>query len=119
MMMPSRSVSLVAFGRFLVVADAARVQPRSPNDPDAVVQAALKMVERKRLNENIVFSAGWVHGFRNDIESPIGQIPGSTARMYGQTDSILVGLTIRYGAKRTRVQNVSAGPPCTTQVEAY
>jgi long-chain fatty acid transport protein len=45
-------------------------------------------------------SAAWVHGFRNAITGPIGQVPGSQARLDAQVDSLVVGLTIQYGAKR-------------------
>ncbi|OJW22157.1 MAG: hypothetical protein BGO49_19155 [Planctomycetales bacterium 71-10] len=64
------------------------------------IQHTLSLGASLRLNENLVFSGGWVHGFRNDIEGPIGQVPGSTARMDAQTDSILAGLTIQYGGRR-------------------
>ena len=66
------------------------------------IQHTLSLGASFRMNDNVLFSAGWVHGFRNDIEGPIGQIPGTSAKMDAQTDSILAGLTIQYGAKRKR-----------------
>lgn len=64
------------------------------------IQHSISLGASLRVNETLVFSAGWVHGFRNAIEGPIAQIPGSIARMDAQYDSILMGLTIRYGGKR-------------------
>jgi long-chain fatty acid transport protein len=72
------------------------------------IQHTLSLGATLRLNDNILFTAGWVHEFRNVIEGPIPQIPASTARMDAQTDSILAGLTIQYGAKRSRGQIASA-----------
>lgn len=66
------------------------------------IQHTLSLGATVRLNDNILFTAGWVHGFRNEIAGPIGQIPGSTAQMDAQIDSILAGLTIQYGGKRER-----------------
>ena len=59
-----------------------------------------------RLTDQVLLSAAWVHGFRNAIEGPIVQIPGSSARLDAQMDSLVLGLTIQYGAKR----NVSTEP---------
>jgi long-chain fatty acid transport protein len=73
------------------------------------IQHTLSLGATLRLNENVLFTAGWVHGFRNAIEGPIGQIPGTTARMDAQIDSILAGLTIQYGARRPRERTASAG----------
>lgn len=81
------------------------------------IQHTLSLGATLRLNDTVLFTAGWVHGFRNAIEGPIPQIPGSTARMDAQTDSILAGVTIQYGAKRTRNQIASTGPTDTTPAE--
>jgi long-chain fatty acid transport protein len=78
------------------------------------IQHTLSLGASVRLNENIVFTAGWVHGFRNAIEGPIGQIPGSTARMDAQTDSILAGLTIQYGGRKRQPQSPSHRQAPTT-----
>ncbi len=64
------------------------------------IQHTLSLGASLRLNDNVMFTVGWVHGFRNTIQGPIGQIPGSTARMDAQLDSILAGLTIQYGGKK-------------------
>lgn len=69
------------------------------------IQHTLSLGASLRMSENIVLTAGWVHGFRNAIQGPIGQIPGTSARMDAQTDSILAGLTIQYGGKRSALKS--------------
>ncbi|MFO0911159.1 MAG: outer membrane protein transport protein [Isosphaeraceae bacterium] len=80
------------------------------------IQNTLGLGASLRLNENLVFSAAWLHGFRADIEGPIGQIPGSSAKMDAQMDSILVGLTIQYGGKRRPATVEGAAPPAAPVV---
>jgi long-chain fatty acid transport protein len=52
------------------------------------------------LTDNIVVSAAYVHGFRNAISGGVEQIPGASARFDTQTDSIVMGLNIKFGAAR-------------------
>jgi len=75
------------------------------------IQHSLSLGASLRLNDNVMFTVGWVHGFRNAIQGPIGQIPGSTARMDAQLDSILAGLTIQYGGKkRSKIATPDVAP---------
>lgn len=84
------------------------------------MQHTLSLGASYRVNDNVVFTAGWVHGFRNAIEGPIGQIPGSSARMDLQIDSLLAGVTIQYGARRRpRVAAAEAAPAPAEEVVAY
>ena len=53
-----------------------------------------------RLTDQVIASAAWVHGFRNSIEGPIVQIPGTSTRLDAQVDSLVFGLTVQYGGKR-------------------
>lgn len=69
------------------------------------IQHTLSLGTSFRINDNVMLSAAWVHAFRNQIEGPIGQIPGSIARMDAQVDSIVAGLTIQYGARRKKPAN--------------
>jgi long-chain fatty acid transport protein len=71
------------------------------------IQHTISLGVSMNLNEDILLTAGWVHGFRGVIEGPVGQIPASSARMDAQVDSILAGLTIRYGAKKTRAADAA------------
>ncbi|MFO0959955.1 MAG: outer membrane protein transport protein [Isosphaeraceae bacterium] len=76
------------------------------------IQNTMSLGASFRLNDFLVASLAWVHGFRNTIEGPIGQVPNSTARMDAQVDSILAGLTIQYGARRTpRAEEVAVVQP--------
>lgn len=81
------------------------------------VQHNLSLGLSMRMNENIVISAAWVHGFRNEISGPIGQIPGSSAKLDAQIDSILAGLTIQYGAKKKFDASLDSGNESTANVE--
>ncbi|WP_165229700.1 OmpP1/FadL family transporter [Aquisphaera insulae] len=76
----------------------------------AFIQHTLSLGASLRMTDDIMFTAGWVHGFRNAIEGPIPQIPGSSARMDAQVDSILAGLTIQYGARRSRARAAADDP---------
>lgn len=79
------------------------------------IQHTMSIGTSLRLSDNLVASMAWVHGFRNSIEGPIGQIPMSTARMDAQVDSLVMGLTIQYGAKRTpRSEEVAVVQPGLT-----
>lgn len=82
------------------------------------IQHTLSIGASLRMSENIVFTAGWVHGFRNAIEGPIAQIPGSSARMDAQTDSILAGLTIQYGGKRS-INKAAVESESAEEIVAY
>ncbi|MDX2038193.1 MAG: outer membrane protein transport protein [Isosphaeraceae bacterium] len=73
------------------------------------VQHTMSLGASFRMNDNIVFSAGWVHAFRAEIEGPIGQVPGSRVKMDAQVDSILAGITIQYGAPRRATIPTSEG----------
>ena len=53
-----------------------------------------------KMTDDITFSAAWVHGFRNSISGPVGQIPGASTTIDTQTDSIIAGLNIKFGGKR-------------------
>jgi long-chain fatty acid transport protein len=65
-----------------------------------IVTNTLSLGLSMRMTEQVTMSAAWVHGFRNSESGPIGQIPGSSARLDAQLESLVVGLTIQYGAKR-------------------
>jgi long-chain fatty acid transport protein len=79
------------------------------------IQHTLSLGASLRMSDNILFTAGWVHGFRNAIEGPILQIPGTEARMDAQTDSILAGLTIQYGDPKRPTREDPPATPVTPQ----
>src|SRR5262249_12050170 len=53
------------------------------------------------LTDNITLSFAWTHGFDNSIQGPILQIPGSAVRITTQVDSILAGINMSFGGRRT------------------
>ena len=66
-----------------------------------ITEHTLSLGASIRLTPDITSTVGWVHGFRNDISGSIIQIPGSTARLDVQTDSIVAGLNIQFGGPKT------------------
>ena len=44
-----------------------------------------------------MFTMAWVHGFRNTVTGPVGEIPGASASFDVQTDSLIAGLNIKFG----------------------
>lgn len=66
----------------------------------AIIEHTLSLGMSLRLADHIVVSAAWVHGFRNDVTGPILQVPGSSARLDAQLDSLVAGITIQYGARK-------------------
>ena len=73
----------------------------------AITEHTLSLGSSLAVTEDIMFTVAWVHGFRNSISGSILEIPGSSAKFDVQTDSIIAGLNIKFGAKRKR-QEVAA-----------
>jgi long-chain fatty acid transport protein len=67
-----------------------------------IIQNTLSIGASYLLTENVTASLAWMHGFRNAIEGPILQIPGSTARLDAQSDVIWLGLNVRFGGSKRR-----------------
>jgi long-chain fatty acid transport protein len=55
-----------------------------------------------QVTENVTASLAWMHGFRNAIEGPILQIPGSSVRLDAQTDVLWLGVNVRFGGLRRK-----------------
>ncbi len=66
----------------------------------AITQHTLSMGASFAVTENITLSMAWVHAFDNSIQGPILQIPGSSARLTTQVDSIVAGLNMSFGGRR-------------------
>ncbi len=67
-----------------------------------------------KLTPDITASAAWVHGFRNSITGGVEQIPGGSARIDTQSDSIVLGVNIQFG----KVRKFGASPGEETVVPA-
>jgi long-chain fatty acid transport protein len=55
-----------------------------------------------QVNENVTASLAWMHGFRNAIQGPILQIPGSTVRLDAQLDTLWAGVNIKFGGSKRK-----------------
>jgi long-chain fatty acid transport protein len=55
-----------------------------------------------KVTDDITFSLAWVHQFRTSIQGGVKEFPGASARIDAQTDSIVAGLNIQFGAPRKR-----------------
>jgi long-chain fatty acid transport protein len=76
-----------------------------------------------QLTENVTASLAWMHGFRNSIEGPILQIPGSSVRLDAQLDTIWAGFNVKFGGLKRKgpagAASSSAGdvaPPSTWSI---
>ena len=69
----------------------------------AITEHTLSMGASYALNENVTFTAAWVHGFDNSIQGPILQVPGSSVRYTAQVDQILAGVNISFGGRRKKI----------------
>ncbi len=67
-----------------------------------IIQNTFTMGASYQLTENVVASLAWMHGFRNAIEGPILQIPGSTVRLDAQTDTLWAGVNIKFGGSKRK-----------------
>jgi long-chain fatty acid transport protein len=83
-----------------------------------IIQNTLSLGMSLKLTDQVTMSAAWVHGFRNSVTGPIGQIPGASARLDAQVDSIVLGLTIQYGGKPKPPAAPPAPPVQVSQAEA-
>jgi long-chain fatty acid transport protein len=84
----------------------------------AIIQHLLSLGATYRVTDDVSFSLAWQHGFRNAIEGPIGQVPGSSIRLDAQADIIYTGLTIQYGGKKAAATAPAPAPPAAAVANA-
>jgi Outer membrane protein transport protein (OMPP1/FadL/TodX) len=65
-----------------------------------------------QVTENVTASLAWMHGFRDAIEGPILQLPGSSVRLDAQVDTIWAGVNIKFGGLKQK------GPASATNSSA-
>ena len=77
------------------------------------LQQMLALGVSYKLTDDIVLTAAWTHQFRNAIEGPILQVqaPGERIKLDAQTDSIVLGLNVQFGAPRKPAGLNSTGAP--------
>jgi hypothetical protein len=54
------------------------------------------------VTENVTASLAWMHGFRNAIEGPILQLPGSSVRLDAQLNQLWAGVNIKFGGSKRK-----------------
>jgi long-chain fatty acid transport protein len=84
----------------------------------AIIQHLLSLGVSYSVTDDVSFSLAWQHGFRNAIEGPIGQVPGSSIRLDAQADIIYTGLTIQYGGKKAAATAPAPAPPTAAVANA-
>ena len=67
-----------------------------------IITNTLTMGASYELTENVTASLAWMHGFRNSIQGPILQIPGSTVRLDAQLDTLWAGVNIKFGGHKRK-----------------
>ena len=55
-----------------------------------------------QVTENVTASLAWMHGFRNSIQGPILQIPGSSVRLDAQVDTLWAGVNVKFGGHKRK-----------------
>jgi long-chain fatty acid transport protein len=84
----------------------------------AIITNTLTLGASYQLTENVTASLAWMHGFRNSIEGPILQIPGSSVRLDAQSDILWFGVNVRFGGHKRKdgqagssTDSFTAAPP--------
>jgi long-chain fatty acid transport protein len=67
-----------------------------------IITNMLSLGASYQLTEDITFSMAWMHGFRNAIQGPILQLPGSSVRLDAQVDTLWAGFNIKFGGPRRK-----------------
>jgi long-chain fatty acid transport protein len=80
----------------------------------AITQHTLSLGASFALTENITLTTAWVHAFDNSIQGPILEVPGSSARLTTQVDSIVAGINFTFGGRRKVAIPVAAPTGATT-----
>ncbi len=65
-----------------------------------IIQNTLSLGASFLVTEHVTLSMAWMHGFRNAIEGPILQIPGSSVRLDAQSDIFWMGFNVRFGGSK-------------------
>ena len=72
-----------------------------------ITQHTLSLGISTAITDNLMLTTGYIHGFRNAISGPVGQIPGASATIDTQTDTIVAGLNLQFGTRKGRSQPAS------------
>jgi long-chain fatty acid transport protein len=67
-----------------------------------IVEHTLSLGASYQLTQDITASLAWMHGFRNAIQGPILQLPGSSVRLDAQSDLLWAGFNVKFGGSRRK-----------------
>jgi long-chain fatty acid transport protein len=73
-----------------------------------IIQNTLTLGASYQVTDNVTLSMAWMHSFRNAIEGPIFQIPGSSVRLDAQNDVIWMGFNVRFGGSKRAAGGISS-----------
>jgi long-chain fatty acid transport protein len=73
-----------------------------------IITNTLTLGASYQVTENVTASLAWMHGFRNAIEGPILQIPGSSVRLDAQVDTLWAGVNIKFGGLKQKAASASS-----------
>jgi long-chain fatty acid transport protein len=65
-----------------------------------------------QLNDSLAMSLAYVHGFNNEISGAVVQVPGVNNTLSAESDSLVFGLHVRFGARRDRCPAPCDAAPC-------
>ena len=66
-----------------------------------IIQHTLSFGASYQVTDDITLSSAYVHGFRNSIQGNIVEEAGAFSKFDSQLDSIVMGLNVRFGGKRS------------------
>ena len=72
-----------------------------------IITNTLTLGASYQVTENVTASLAWMHGFRNAIEGPILQVPGSSVRIDAQLDTLWFGVNIKFGGSKRNAASAS------------
>jgi long-chain fatty acid transport protein len=67
-----------------------------------IIQNTLTLGTSYQVNDNVTLSLAWMHGFRNAIQGPILQVPGSSVRLDAQVDTLWAGVNVKFGGPKRK-----------------
>jgi long-chain fatty acid transport protein len=65
-----------------------------------IVTNTMSLGSSLKLTDNITMTLAWVHGFREDIQGGVVQLPRSTVKIDAQLDSIVTGINVQFGGNQ-------------------
>jgi long-chain fatty acid transport protein len=67
-----------------------------------IITNTLSLGASYQVTENVTASLAWMHGFRDAIQGPILQLPGSSVRLDAQLDTLWAGVNVKFGGSKRK-----------------